>query len=219
MSIKIDLHTHSLASHDGGLSLDDYKVALEHLDVVAITDHDTAEFALQAKKELGDAVIVGEEVLTRDGEIIGLYLNQTIPPGMSALDTIAAIREQGGLVYIPHPAYALRGAKTSLQMTALNILVDHIDIVELYNGRNIYTPLQKIQSWADRFDIVVCAASDAHGPAGIGRTYSVLQDMPTAHTLVDLLASGELHYRRTKIRGFLEPSSNRRHKRAQNRRA
>ena len=91
--IRLDLHTHSTGSPDGGIRLEEYKKLLDDkdLDVIAITDHDSIEQAVTIQKQLGERSIVGEEITTKDGEIIGLYLTQKIAPGLSAKDTVAAL--------------------------------------------------------------------------------------------------------------------------------
>ena len=105
MSYKIDLHTHSIISYDGGITEKQYRKILEMgiLDYVAITDHNETRFAGIMQKKFGDKIIIGEEIKTKEGEIIGLFLKKTIASGQSTEETAAAIHLQGGLVYIPHP--------------------------------------------------------------------------------------------------------------------
>ena len=84
---KVDLHTHSSASHDGGISFEQYQLALSTglLDAIAVTDHNSIETAQALHELLGDQIIVGEEIMTSQGEIIGLFLKQPIAPGQSAV--------------------------------------------------------------------------------------------------------------------------------------
>src|SRR5476649_2676258 len=100
---KIDLHTHSIASPDGSITLEDYRSILNsgRLDMVAITDHNTIGFAMATKKTLGVRIIVGEEIKCLEGEIIGLFLSKPVEPGRPYTQTIEDIKDQGGLVYIP----------------------------------------------------------------------------------------------------------------------
>ena len=94
--LKIDLHTHSVGSYDGGLSLDDYKQVIERgkADVIAITDHGTIDVAKQYAKDraLRHSLIIGQEVRTTRGEIIGLFLKKPITDGQTPLETVQAIR-------------------------------------------------------------------------------------------------------------------------------
>src|SRR6266581_840040 len=107
---KLDLHTHSQGSPDGGLTRGDYQRMLVSgkLDFIAVTDHDSIEFASALYEQLGSQIIVGEEVTTANGELIGLYLKQRVLPGRSAVDTVELIHTQGGLVYVPHPFETVR---------------------------------------------------------------------------------------------------------------
>ena len=105
---------------------------LTHL---AITDHDRIDVAQEARAiaPAGLTILVGEEVKTRDGDLICVFLEEAIPPGMSAMETIAAAREQGGLVGIPHPFDRMRGSL--LRDAAMASLAPHVDWVEAHNAR------------------------------------------------------------------------------------
>src|SRR5882757_1674551 len=126
---KIDLHTHSTASQDGSLRLDDYHKILKQggLNYIAVTDHNTIEQALELQRTLAEHIIVGEEITTLEGEVIGLYLSKLVPAGLSAKQTVQAIHEQGGLVYIPHPFETVR---KGLSLEALDAIAQQVDIVE-----------------------------------------------------------------------------------------
>lgn len=170
--LKTDLHTHSLASPDGGLTLGQYQRILERgvLDCIAITDHNTITFAQHAQASLGDRIIVGEEIMTSEGEIIGLFLSDCIQPRQSLEETIAAIRAQGGVVYVPHPFETRR---KGLSYDALQRIRNEVDIVEVYNGRAMQKSCQaQALVWAKHNDVVGVASSDAHGLRGWGRTYT-----------------------------------------------
>ena len=137
MSYKVDLHTHSYGSPDGALRAAEYRRKLESgaLDFIAITDHDRIDSALQIRGELdklGDRIIIGEEISTADGELIGLYLTDLVPAGLSAVETTQAIRGQGGLVYVPHPFETVR---SGMPEAVLGSIAEDVDIVETYNGR------------------------------------------------------------------------------------
>lgn len=202
---KVDLHTHSAASPDGGISLRQYRTALETglLDCIAITDHNRIDFATQAYEALGERIIIGEEIMTRLGEIIGLFLNDPIQPGMSPEDTIEAIKSQAGLVYIPHPFETIR---KGLHPATLEIIQKDIDILEGCNGRAfLQNKSSQALVWAKLNDIAAAASSDAHGLRGLGRTYTVMSDIPNRDNLVALLRSGTMHTRRPKVRSLLYP--------------
>lgn len=206
---KIDLHTHSAASYDGGLRIADYKHALDkkELDYIAVTDHNNMAQALALKEELGEQIIVGEEIMTTAGEIIGLYLTEPIKPGLSPNDTIGEIKAQGGLVYIPHPFETIR---KGIPATLLDELVDYIDIIEVTNGRAF---LQKTGpqavAWARLHTIAQAASSDAHGKHSLGKTYSFVSEIPSRDNLCSLLFTASRYTSFHGVRALLYPKTNR----------
>lgn len=206
---KVDLHTHSTQSPDGGISRQQYQQILERgtLDVVAVTDHNSAEFALELQRELGDQIIVGEEIMSSQGEIIGLYLSKTIPGGLSPLDTIRRIKDQGGLVYIPHPFETIR---KGMGAQALEEIVEYIDIMEVCNGRALVQNRgSQAVVWSRLNHVVGAASSDAHGVKGIGKTFSSLSELPSKENLVTLLEHGVLRTGVPSPRALLYPKYHR----------
>jgi predicted metal-dependent phosphoesterase TrpH len=170
--MKIDLHTHSVSSADSGITIENYINILEsgRLDLIAITDHNHIDTAFKLKKLFPGKIVIGEEILTNEGEIIGLYLNSIITPNRSLKDTVADIRSQKGLVYIPHPLEKIR---KGLSMVSLEKIKDSIDILETGNGRALNkSNKNKLDIWAKNNHIVTFASSDAHGINGLGRTYT-----------------------------------------------
>src|SRR5258706_6823038 len=103
--MKIDLHTHSIFSPDGGITEKEYEeiISKKILDVIAITDHNRIGFAQKMQKKLGKSIIVGEEIWTSDGELIGLFLTKEIKPHLSLRETLKAIHDQDAIAYVPHP--------------------------------------------------------------------------------------------------------------------
>jgi predicted metal-dependent phosphoesterase TrpH len=177
---KIDLHTHSVASRDGAISANKYKqmVSSRNLDYVAITDHNKISFAVELQKELGDHIIVGEEINTTDGELIGLFLSERIPRDLSAKETIKVIKAQGGLIYVPHPFETVRRGVTK---ETLESIMAEVDIIEVYNGRAVFQNMGPQALTAARLNQKAGAASsDAHGAKGLGTAYSIISDVPTA---------------------------------------
>ena len=205
MSFKIDLHTHSVASADGGLSLRQYRKVIETglLDCIAITDHNSIDFATQAKEALGARIIVGEEIMTSLGEIIGLFLDEAIPAGQTPAETIAAIRKQDGIVYIPHPFETIR---KGLHPATLEKIASEVDILEACNGRAfIQNRSQQALLWAKLNGIASAASSDAHGIRGLGRTYTTMSEVPTRDNLISLLSTGSMHTSRPAVTSLLYP--------------
>jgi predicted metal-dependent phosphoesterase TrpH len=207
---KVDLHTHSEASRDGGITADQYANILgnEIVDIIAITDHDRIDFALGMQKALGaNKVIVGEEITTTQGEIIGLFLSELVKPGMTVKETIAAIKMQNGIVYIPHPFEKVR---SGIEKEVLLALIDDVDIIEGFNGRafvqNFGPEAVKI---AKLHAVTVAASSDAHGFAGVGSTYTTLQKLPTRQNIISLMAHGRMVMNRPPFYTLFYPKINR----------
>ena len=170
--IVVDLHMHTSWSHDCSIDpaeLVDHAVA-EGLGAIAVTDHNVFGGALEtvddaAGREL--VVIPGEEVKTdRQGEVIGLFLEREIPRGMSFGDTIAAIRKQGGLVYLPHPfdrMHAIPDPRT------LHRHLADIDVFEVYNARLLFEAYNdEALRFARKYNVTMGAGSDAHVLQGVG---------------------------------------------------
>ncbi len=205
---RIDLHTHSQASPDGGLSAKDYKDMLHsgQLQAIAITDHNCIDFAIRLRDELGDVIIVGEEVTAKEGEVIGLYLSTVVPDGLSARETAEHIHAQGGLVYIPHP---FETARKGLSKDALDGIADLVDIVETYNGRTLQNRGSLAESWTQDHSVLSASSSDAHGKRGWGKTASMIAELPTRETLLRLLNDATADNTSTGITGRLYPKFNR----------
>lgn len=209
MSFKLDLHTHSIASHDGGITEKQYTQALDSglVDYIAITDHNRIDFATRLWSTLGDRIIIGEEIMTSAGEIIGLFLTKPVMSGLTPQETIRQIKDQGGLVYIPHPFETLR---KGLHPATLEQLVEEIDLVEVCNGRAL---LQNRSSdavvWAKFNRIPGASASDAHGYRGLGKTFVAIEGEPRRKNLVELVKNGKLLTDRPGMRALLYPKLNR----------
>jgi hypothetical protein len=191
----VDLHCHSRGSFDSLSSPKDMmKAALDRgLTHLAITDHDRVDVAQEARASApsGVTVIVGEEVKTRDGDLICVFLEEAIPPGLSAMETIAAAREQGGLVGIPHPFDRMRGSM--LRDASMASLAPHVDWVEAHNARVVGHGNEDAAAFAREHGLPGIAASDAHSIMEIGVAYVAVDGDPsTPAGLLAALATLEL---------------------------
>lgn len=207
--IRIDLHTHSSESPDGGISAAQYKKMLDSglLDYIAITDHNSIDFARELHAKLGDKIIIGEEIMTQSGEIIGLYLQEAIPPQLSLQETVGQIKAQGGLVYVPHP---FEKTRSGVAISDLEKIAEEIDIIESVNGRAFAeNHTSEAQRFATEYRLPVCASSDAHGASGWGRTYTGLPEAPDKTSLSSLLLSARIFYKKPTVRSLLYPKYNR----------
>ncbi len=206
---KIDLHCHSILSKDGSLTIDNYKDVIEKglLDYIAITDHNEIYLAKKAQDLIGDKIIIGEEIMTTGGEIIGLYLNKKIEPGMSIKKTINEIKKQDGIVYVPHPFDNLRHGLT--EKDVLSNLVD-VDILEFYNSRSLqFNNGQTNYRWAQKYKLLAVASSDSHGRIGFGKTKTILSQKPNRTNMLILLKEAKYVCRSSGFIARLYPSINR----------
>jgi predicted metal-dependent phosphoesterase TrpH len=171
--IEVDLHMHTDHSGDCATPVD---VLLQTardrgLGAIAITDHNEVSGALEARRIAADfddlKVIVAEEVKTKEqGEVIGLFLEEKIPKGLTMAETIAAIREQGGLVYVPHPFDRFHSVP---DYEHLMDIVEEVDILEVFNPRVAVTAFnEEAVRFANKYRIVPGAGSDSHVAQGLG---------------------------------------------------
>ncbi len=208
MAYKLDLHTHSTLSHDGGIPLESYKKILESglLNYVAVTDHNEIDLALALHQELGEQIIVGEEIKTTAGEVIGLFLKKKISPEQELGETIEQIKGQGGLVYIPHP-FDIR--RKGIPKKILEELIQLVDIIEVFNARNIMpNGNNTVVDFNEKHSKPFAASSDAHSLGEIGRTYTLTAEAPTVSNLLEQLTNPELVLRSVSLWGFLGPKRN-----------
>ncbi len=206
---KIDLHTHSIASPDGGISPSQYEKAITTglVDYVAITDHNHIDMAIGLQQQLGDKIIVGEEIMTTDGEIIGLFLTSLVLPGQSVQETIRQIKVQNGIVYIPHPFETLR---KGLHPAILEEFFQDVDVIEVCNGRAfLQNRSEQAVVWARLNHMPSAASSDAHGLKGLGATFVSIDKPPTRENIIQQIASGKLLTDRPGLRALLYPKYHR----------
>jgi hypothetical protein len=170
--IAADLHLHTSWSHDCSIDVDDLidHAEAQGLGAIAVTDHNVLGGALEAVERARDrrlVVIPGEEVKTAEqGEVIGLFLRDEIPRGMSFEETVAAIRAQGGLVYLPHPFDRMHAIP---KPETLHRHLAEIDVFEVYNARLLFEAYNdEALRFARKYNLTPGAGSDAHVLAGVG---------------------------------------------------
>ena len=172
------MHMHTMWSGDATTTPDELREALEEsrIDVLCITDHNTVNGAHKLADELGCRIVVGEEVRSGAGEIIGLFLSERLPAGLSAPQVVERIRSQGGIVYIPHPFDPMRHClkEDSLYGLARD---GGVDAMEVLNAKVSLTSLnRRAADFAAEFDLPGGAGSDAHEPSAIGAAYVEMPD-------------------------------------------
>jgi len=196
--LKADLHIHTEYSSDCNTPLE--KIINRCLEIgincIAIADHGTAEGALKMQEIAPFPVIVAEEILTPHGEIMGMFLKETITSGLSIEQTISQIRAQSGLVCVPHPFDIFR--PSALDSGIIEKIVDQIDVIEAFNSR---APLPqsstKAQTFADKYGIAKSAGSDAHTIGEIGNAYIEMPEFNSRDDFLNALAKGKVFGHRT----------------------
>jgi len=164
------------------------------INCIAVADHGTVEGGLRTQELAPFPVVVAEEVLTPHGEIMGVFLKESIPTCSSAREAIDRIRAQGGLVCLPHPFDTFRGLR--LNVKEIEELVADIDIIEAFNARSPFTrPTTRATAFADKHGIPKCAGSDAHALVEIGNAYVEMPEFSDKEGYLEALARG-------RIRGF-----------------
>jgi glycosyltransferase involved in cell wall biosynthesis len=176
--IDVDLHMHTDHSNDCATPVEVLlaQARSRGLGAIAVTDHNEISGALDARaKANGVKVIVGEEVKTAEqGEVIGLFIEEKIPRGMTLQETIAEIKRQGGLVYVPHPFDRMHSVPDYEHLLAV---IDDVDAIEVFNPRIAISEFnEEAVRFAAKYRIPAGAGSDAHVPQGLGSVRIRMRD-------------------------------------------
>jgi len=203
--IAVDLHVHSCHSPDSNtpLSAIVQACAKTGIDCVAITDHNCIQGALELQRSGAVRVIVGEEIRTTAGELLGLFLSELVPPGLEPLETIARVKAQGGLVCMPHPFSRWPVARPFLlghrddgtfvpdgRLRRMNALLTQdvlqaVDMIEVMNARTPFSSnLAAARRLAELCSLPGTAGSDAHTAGEIGRARTEMADFSDAATFL-----------------------------------
>jgi predicted metal-dependent phosphoesterase TrpH/glycosyltransferase involved in cell wall biosynthesis len=195
--VHVDLHMHTDHSSDcatpAATLLEAAKAA--GLDKIAITDHNEVSGAHEARAladEIGGIeVIVAEEVKTADqGEVIGLFIEEKIPKGLTLQETIAAIRAQGGLVYVPHPFDRMHSVPDYENLLAV---VEDVDAIEVFNPRVAFSAFnEEAARFAQKYRIVAGAGSDSHVAAGLGSVKIRMRDFDGPEEFLESLRDADI---------------------------
>jgi predicted metal-dependent phosphoesterase TrpH len=191
--IKIDMHVHTAHSRDSLLSPETVveRCRQKGLGAVVIADHNTTTGALAVRSMAPFPVIVGQEVSTSQGEVIGLFLEAEVARGLSAADTIASIREQGGLAGVPHPFDRFRGE--TLSRRVLEEMAGELDFVEGFNSRvTLPWDNRRARQFAQGKGLPCSAGSDAHSPDELGRAFVEMAPFEDKEEFLSNLAKGRI---------------------------
>lgn len=192
--VRVDLHSHTMWSGDSTTTPEEVEEAVvaAGLDVLCITDHHAIKGAAELAGRLPCRVIVGEELRTHHGEIIGLFLTERIPFGIPHAEAAEAIRAQGGVVYVPHPFDPMR---RNMAAPALHELAEAglLDAVETINAKTSLASLnRRAAEFAEQFDLAAGAGSDAHVPLALGSAYVEMPDFDGPQDFLAKLREGRV---------------------------
>jgi predicted metal-dependent phosphoesterase TrpH len=188
------MHSHTMWSGDSTTTPDELVDAVRDcgIDVLCITDHNAIKGALEVAEQLPCRVIVGEELRTHAGEIIGLFLSERIPFGTPPADAARQIRDQGGIVYVPHPFDPMR---RNLAQSALDDLVAEglVDAIEVINAKTSLASLnRRAAQYGQLHGLAAGAGSDAHVPLAVGAAFVEMPDFDGAADFLAKLPLGRV---------------------------
>ena len=193
--LRVEFHCHTRASRDSINDLPDLlKTAhLSGIDRLAITDHNTIRGALKAKELDPELVIVGEEILTQQGELLAYFLESEVPSGLSAMQAIENLKKQGAFISVPHP---MDRHRHGWEITELQKIIPHIDALEVFNARCFFSKANDLAfQFARCHNLPMLAGSDAHTRLELGYGITKLPYFENAHHLRQVVHQGILETR------------------------
>ena len=198
--IRVELHSHTYWSPDCGVKPDTLlrNAQRKGLGAIAITDHNQIGGAFEAR-DLGILpVIVGEEIKTNQGELLAYFLEEFIPSGMSVADTVKAITEQSGIISVPHPFDRYRSS--AIDHEALVDITDHLDMIEIFNSRNLRSEdNDRAREFQKRHRVIPAVGSDAHSLIEIGRSYQEIDTFDGAREFLAAMDNAKLITRKSSV--------------------
>jgi predicted metal-dependent phosphoesterase TrpH len=184
--LRVDLHLHSIFSHDGQSTLQAL-IDRSHecgLDRIALTDHNTVAGALELARRAPSLAIVGEEAKTVEGEVIGLFITRPLRPFLRPEEVLDQIHADGGITYLPHP---LDRRRSHFRPERIVELADRIDIIETYNAWCDASANQAAAQLASELGKVAATGSDAHSAHELGRIWMEMDEYEDSHDFLDKL--------------------------------
>lgn len=177
---------------------------IHNVDIIAITDHDEIAGAYEVQKLAPKnlRVIIGEEMSTKSGHMLGLFLKEKIAPHMTAEDTIAEIKRQGGIVIIPHPFDI--GLHEKFKRKDVARVADKIDAIEVFNSRYFY-PWSPIiaRKYANKFGITKSVGTDAHSKTEFKHAFLEIENFAGSADFIDALKKAKFHTKRNLLLPYI----------------
>lgn len=197
-SLKVEFHCHTIFSKDSLTRPIDLVQTCRRkgIDRVVVTDHNTVAGARAAQAIDPDLVIVGEEVMTTRGEILAAFVTEEIPRGLTPLETIRQLKDQGAFISVSHPFDKWRSGHW--QEEDLLEILSQVDAIEVYNSRCMLPQFnQEAQQLAERHDLAGTVGSDAHAAFELGQSLMVLEPFEGAEGLRNVIRRGIPHVKRS----------------------
>lgn len=197
--LKADLHVHTWHSVDSYMSYEQLIKACQRngINCIALADHGTTRGARDLVKIAPFKVIVCEEVITPYGEIMGMFLKEDLPAKTTLEEAIKLIREQGGLINVPHP-YDMVRPSAFRNSNVLESTANQVDIIEVFNSRSMWPGIEnKARGLAARHGKLISAGSDAHSPEEIGYAFVEMPDFNGKDDFLTALATARFTGRKS----------------------
>jgi len=191
--MRIDFHCHTHYSRDSLIDFESlvHRMDRRGMDIVAITDHNTIDGALEFRARAPQRFLVGEEIKTTHGELLALFLTEPVPPGLSLQETIERVRDQGGVVGASHPLDRWR--REAMGRETLEAIHEQLDFLEVFNARAISNSDNRLaRQLAVRWGLPGSAGSDAHAALEVGRAYVKTPCFEGRDGFLDCLAQGQI---------------------------
>jgi hypothetical protein len=197
---RVELHCHTHASSDSLADPRRLLAAARHKGIhrLAITDHNTISGALEAAALDPEAIIVGEEILTTKGELLAYFLREEVPQGLSPVETISRLRDQGAVIGVSHPFDYMR--KGAWEAADLRAILESVDALEIFNAR-VWSAAanRRAAEWAGRAGLPGIAGSDAHAPFEVGAVRTLMDPFTDADTFRRALRGARVEGRRSPL--------------------
>jgi predicted metal-dependent phosphoesterase TrpH len=194
---KVEFHCHTIHSKDCLVSLEDLHASAikKGLDRVVVTDHNSIEGALKAVELDPQRFIAGEEIMTRQGELLGMFMSELIPPGMPAMKTIELLRAQGAFISVSHPFDTFR--EGGWELSDLAEITPYIDAIEVFNSRCMWPRFNThAADYAMQHNLLSTVGSDSHSTSELGTATLILPEFNDTASLKVALRTAQFstHY-------------------------
>ena len=194
MTWRVELHSHTYYSKDSLLEPARIIQACQAkgIDKLAVTDHNAIAGALELREMAPELVIVGEEIMTTEGELLAFFVQEWIPPGLTPQETIAQLRDQGAFISVAHPYDRLRHG--AWQEPALLAVIEQVDALEVFNSRCVFNADNAAAlTLAHRYGKLKTVGSDAHTAREMGRATIEIEPFDAVETFRANLATARVH--------------------------